>query len=129
MWLWLTYPLRFAHKITVFGLFYAPTPSCLWKGWYLIHVICVCLRIEGSNTSWLYKLWVTHKRQKLLILRDHLGASPFRFWRCSCCSSFLVLCVEVFLKKISSCVLFAESLQCLWTVHSWLSLRFSRTFI
>ena len=91
-----------------------PAPSCLWKV-YLIYVICICLRIVVSNTSWLYKLWVFHRSHKLLIPRDHLGSSPFGFWRGRGCSSLFVLCVEIFsFFRPVSCVpkVFSVSLDC-----------------
>jgi hypothetical protein len=60
-------------------------------------------------------------------LHEHLGSPPdFGGVRVAHLFRFL-WCVAVF-HLSSSCSLFAQCCQCLWIVHSWLSLRFYLTY-
>ena len=67
---------------------------------------------------------VFYKKQELLTL-GFFGGSVLRssFWFTVLCCVVLLFCLS------SSCILCAQSGQCLQIVHSWSSLRVSLTFI
>jgi hypothetical protein len=81
---------------------------------------------SNSLLTWL----VSYKVQKLLALREHLSSPP-HFLRGPSFTSFTfsVLCCIVLFCFSFSCVLWVQCFQCLWIVHSWLTLWFSLTFI
>jgi hypothetical protein len=75
--------------------------------------MCICLHTVVSNTSWLI-CRVSYKKQELLILREHLGATPdFGGARVPHHLFSFLCCVVV---SISSCVLCSQCCQCLWIV-------------
>ena len=79
--------------------------------------------------NWQYEQQVSDKKQELLIIREDSGFTPCIFVG-SVLLIILVLCVVFFLFCLSlSCVLCTRCCHCLWTVHSWLSLRFFVTLI
>ena len=72
--------------------------------------------------------WVLYRKQELLILHKHQARVCSRFFLASVLFIFIIfLVVSVFLS--TSCVLCIQCCQYLWIVYSWLSLRFSLTFI
>ena len=112
-WLfWVTWRVSYTrqelqHVLTILsymaGVLYS-TGTATRLDYFELHDGCSILD-RNCNTSWLF--WVTwqvsYTRQELLTLHEYLP--PL------------------------SCVLCAQSCQCVWTVHSWLPLRFSLWFI
>ena len=82
--------------------------------------------LPHSRVQHVFNVWVTWR----CLIRDR-NCLPLastwvhrRFFVSSCCSSFLVFCVVFLFWLSSSCVLCTKCYRCLWTVHSWLPLRF-----
>ena len=93
---------------------------------------------------------MSYKRQELLTLREHMGspsvfggARVARLYSFMCCGFFFVFFLfvfvlsfvcrhdltEILLKVALITICLTQCCQCLWTVHSWLPLRFSLRFI
>jgi len=99
--------------------------------------ICSCssmLRVywKGNTTvvgglNWRSNGERSYKKQDCLPFREHLHSPPV-FGGVLVVDLFTILCCVFVFYLSSYCVLCAQCCQCLWIVHSWLSLRFSLTF-
>jgi hypothetical protein len=113
-------PYGFRIK-TMFGL---PLPP-VFVGGLMSYLFYLCL-FAHSRVQHVFNIWVTWR----CLIKDR-NCLPLastwvyrRFFVSSCCSSILVFCVVFLLWLSSSYVLCTQCYRWLWTVHSWLPLRF-----
>ena len=108
-------PVRNVTTLNIFSI-----TTWKWIFYTLItYIFFLLYRWQDYYMTWMY-IWVTrwvYYNKYELLLFETTWVHP----------RYLV--EYVLLMVLVSCVLCTQCCQCRWIVHSWLSLRFSRTFI